>query len=116
MGLPKERRYLDQKLQRNEDIWARGLMRQILQMPHQQWSYQNATVNLKIKGCTRFEHNRLLEEIDQCLESDPRGFTTRPQAQATIMFANFEKLAKGTVTVNDNGYGYGWNSMRPIGP
>ena len=59
------------KLQRNEDIWARGLMRRLLQMTHQQWSYRNATVNLKIEGCTRFEHNRLLEEINQCLESDP---------------------------------------------
>ena len=59
------------KLKRNEDIWARGLMRRLLQMTHQQWSYRNATVNLKIEGCTRFEHNCLLEEIDQCLESDP---------------------------------------------
>ena len=52
------------KLQQNEDSWAPGLMRRLLQMTHQQWSYQNATVHLKIDGCTRIEHNCLLEEID----------------------------------------------------
>jgi hypothetical protein len=82
------------KLQRNEDSWARGLMRRLLQMTHQQWSYQNATVHLKIEGCTRIEHNQLLEEIDQCLDSDP-GVLLQDHRQ--LMFADFEKLAKGTV-------------------
>ena len=82
------------KLQRNEDSWARGLMRRLLQMTHQQWSYRNATVHLKIEGCTRIEHNQLLEEIDQCLDSDP-GVLIQDHRQ--LMFADFEKLAKGTV-------------------
>jgi len=82
------------KLQRNEDSWARGLMRRLLQMTHQQWSYRNATVHLKIEGCTRIEHNQLLEEIDQCLDSDP-GVLLQDHRQ--LMFADFEKLAKGTV-------------------
>ena len=82
------------KLQRNEDSWARGLMRRLLQMTHQQWSYRNATVHLKIDGCTRIEHNQLLEEIDRCLDSDP-GVLLRDHRQ--LMFADFEKLAKGTV-------------------
>jgi hypothetical protein len=82
------------KLQRNEDSWARGLMRQLLQMTHQQWSYRNDTVHLKIDGCTRIKHNQLLEEIDRCLDSDP-GVLLQDHRQ--LMFADFEKLAKGTV-------------------
>jgi len=82
------------KLQRNEDSWARGLMRRLLQMTHQQWSYRNATVHLKIEGCTRIKHNQLLEEIDQCLDSDP-GVLLQEHRQ--LMFVDFEKLTKGTV-------------------
>jgi hypothetical protein len=81
------------KLQQNEDSWARGLMRRLLQMTHQLWSYQNATVHLKIDGCTRIEHNCLLEEIDQCLDSDPEVLL---QEHRQLMFADFEKLARGT--------------------
>ena len=53
------------ELKRNGDCWARGLMKQLLQMTHQQWTYRNATVHLKVKdGCTIVEHKRLLEEIN----------------------------------------------------
>jgi hypothetical protein len=68
-------------------------MRRLLQMTHQQWSYRNATVHLKTDGCTRIEHNRLLEEIDQCLDSDP-GVLLQEHRQ--LMFADFEKLARGS--------------------
>jgi hypothetical protein len=54
-------------------------------MTHQQWSYQNATVHLKIKRRTRIEHNQLLEEIDQCLDSDP-GVLLQDHRQ--LMFAD----------------------------
>ena len=43
---------------------------------------------------TRIEHNQLLEEIDRCLDSDP-GVLLQDHRQ--LMFADFEKLAKGTV-------------------
>jgi hypothetical protein len=44
--------------------WARGLMTQLMQMTHQQWSYRNATVHLKVKdGCTTAEHNKALNSF-----------------------------------------------------
>ena len=83
------------KLQRDGDSWARGLMRRLLQMTHQQWTYRNATVHLKVKdGCTIVEHKRLLDEIDKCLNSDPEELL---REHKQLLFTNFENLAKGPV-------------------
>jgi hypothetical protein len=82
-------------LRRGWDSWARGLMRRLLEMTHQQWRYRNATVHLKIKdGCTAVEHRRLLEEINQCLDSDPEELL---REHKQLLFTNFKNLAKGPV-------------------
>ena len=81
------------KLTRGGDKWARGLMRRLLQMTHQQWLYRNATVHMKIKdGCTLVEHTRVLDEIDQCLDSDPDELL---QEHKNLLFTNMENLARG---------------------
>ena len=85
----------NRKLQRDSDSWARGLMRRLLQMTHQQWSYRNATVHLKIKdGCTLVEHTRLLDEIAYCLNTDPEELL---REHKQLLFTNFENLATGSV-------------------
>jgi hypothetical protein len=83
------------KLRRGWDSWARGLMRRLLQMTHQQWMYRNATVHLKIKhGCTAVEHRRLLDEINLCLDIDPEDLL---HEHKQLLFTNFKNLAKGPV-------------------
>ena len=60
------------KLRRSANKWTKELMRRLLQITHQQWTYRNATVHLKIKdGRTRAEHEIIVAEILECTHIDP---------------------------------------------
>jgi len=63
---------LKRKLRRSAGKWMKGLMRRLLQITHQQWTYRNATVHLKMKdGRTTAQHETILSEILECAYVDP---------------------------------------------
>jgi hypothetical protein len=83
------------KLKRGGGKWARGLMSKLLQITHQQWMYRNATVHLKIKdGCTVVQHQRALDEIEMCLDTDPEELL---REHSHLLFTNFKNLATGPI-------------------
>ncbi len=54
----KSRDLTDHHPERNADHWARGLMRRLLEIVHQQWLYRNATVYMKLDiGITVDQYN-----------------------------------------------------------
>ncbi len=62
----------DRHLERNADYWARGLMRRLLEMVHQQWLYRNAMVHMSLQdGLPRDKHEQILTPINGCLGIDP---------------------------------------------
>ena len=84
-----------QKLSRGGDKWTRGLMTRQLQITYQQGMYCNATVHRKIKdGCMEVQHEQLLNEIDQCINTDPEELL---REHKHLLFTNFRKLANGPV-------------------
>ncbi len=85
----------DRKLKQGSGKWARGLMSKLLQITHQQWMYRNATVHLKIKdGCMVVQHQRALDKIEMCLDTDPEELL---QEHSHLLFTNFKNLAAGPI-------------------
>jgi hypothetical protein len=83
------------KLRRSANKWTKELMRRLLQITHQQWTYRNATVHLKIKdGRTRAEHETLVAEILECAHVDPDDLLAEHRH---LVGCNFMKLVTGPV-------------------
>ena len=57
---------------RSADFLARGLMRRLLQITHEQWIYRNATDHLKVRdGLTVTQHEAILTTMEGYLYTDP---------------------------------------------
>jgi hypothetical protein len=68
----RSRDLAQQRIQKSADHWARGLMRRLLEIVHQQWLYQNAMVPMKMEdNLTVDQHRQILTRIKECLEIDP---------------------------------------------
>jgi hypothetical protein len=81
MAPSKARRYMTRNLRRSAGKWMKELMRRLLQITHQQWTYRNATVHLKVTDgsealvaeifeCTHVNPDELLEEHKHLVESN----------------------------------------------
>jgi hypothetical protein len=71
----------------NADYWARGLMRSLLEIVHQQWLYRNATVHMKLKdGMTMEQHQLILTRIEECLKIDPSDLLEENQGLLHLDF------------------------------
>ncbi len=85
----------ERKLEQSADHWARGLMRRLLEIVHQQWLYRNATVHMKLKdGITSAQHILILKRIEECLEIDPEELLKKNK---DLLYADFTQLAIGPV-------------------
>lgn len=81
------------KLKRSATQWMTGLMRRLLQITHQQWTYRNATVHVKIKdGKTVAQHEEILKEITNCALIDPEDLLAEHKH---LFFTDFKKLTSG---------------------
>jgi len=67
----KARHIKRSSLTRSANIWARGLIRRLLQMTHAQWVYRNATVHLEVKeGRTTAAHETILATMEGFLHNN----------------------------------------------
>jgi len=83
------------KLRRSANKWTKELMRRLLQITHQQWTYRNATLHLKIKdGRTRAEHEIIVAEILECAHIDPDELLAEHRH---LVGCDFTKLVTGPV-------------------
>jgi len=78
---------------RSADLWARGLMRRLLQITHEQWIYRNATVHLKVSdGLTVAQHETILTTMEGYLHTDPAQLL---EENSHLLYSNFVALAEG---------------------
>ena len=78
---------------RSADLWARGLMRRLLQITHEQWIYRNATVHLKVSdGLTVAQHESILTTMEGYLHTDPAQLL---EENRHLLYSNFVALAEG---------------------
>jgi hypothetical protein len=95
----------DRRLERNVDYWARGLMRQLLKMVHQQWLYRNATVHISLQdGLPRDKHDQILTRIEGCLGIDPGDLL---EEDRVLLQVDFKRLARSLPQRSWNGL-WGW--------
>ncbi len=86
----------DRRLERNADYWARGLMRRLLEMVHQQWLYRNAMVHMSLQdGLPRDKHEHILTRIEGCLGIDPGDLL---EEDRVILQVDFKRLARSSAT------------------
>ena len=85
---------LKRKLRRSAGKWMKGLMRRLLQITHQQWTYRNATVHLKMKDgrttANRPTRDNTIRNTGMCV-CRPR----RPPKHQHLVGCNFTKLVTG---------------------
>jgi hypothetical protein len=82
-------------LRRSAGKWMKELMRRLLQITHQQWTYRNATVHLKVKdGRTMAQHEAIVAEILECAHVDPAELL---EEHKHLVGCNFTKLVMGPV-------------------
>ncbi len=84
----------DRKLKRGSSKWARALMSELLQITHQQWIYQNASIHIIKDGCTVVQHRRALDDMDKYLDTDPEELL---REHTHLLFTNFKNLAEGPI-------------------
>jgi hypothetical protein len=85
----------NRNLRRSAGKWMKELMRRLLQITHQQWTYRNATVHLKVKdGRTIAQHEELVAEILECAHVDPDELL---EEHKHLVGCNFTKLVTGPV-------------------
>jgi hypothetical protein len=83
------------RIEKSADHWARGLMRRLLEIVHQQWLYWNATVHMKMEdNLTADQHRQILTRIKECLEIDPEELLEK---NWDLLQLDFERLATGPV-------------------
>jgi hypothetical protein len=86
----------DRHLERNADYWARGLMRWLLKMVHQQWLYRNATVHISLQdGLPREKLEQILTLIKVCLGLDPGDLL---EEDRVLLQVDFERLTRSSAT------------------
>ena len=82
-----------EKQLRSADLWARGLLRRLLQITHEQWIYRNATVHLKVSdGLTVAQHETILTTMEGYLHTDPAQLL---EENHHLLYSNFVALAEG---------------------
>jgi hypothetical protein len=70
-------------------------MQRLLELVHQQWLYQNATVHMILEdGMTAEQHKLILARIEECLEIDPGDLLEVNQG---LLQLDFEQLTTGPV-------------------
>jgi hypothetical protein len=91
----RSRDLAQRRIEKSADQWARGLMRRLLKIVHQQWLYRNATVHMKLEdNLTADQHRQILTRIEECLEIDPEDLLDENR---DLLQLDFERLATGPV-------------------
>jgi hypothetical protein len=68
-------------------------MQRLLQMPHAQWAYRNATVHLEVKdGQTATAHEIILKTMEGFLHTVPEQLL---EEHCHLLFSDFAALASG---------------------
>ena len=79
-------------LRTSAEFWARGLIRQLVQITHRQWVYQNSAVHLQVRGSlTQAQHDHLMDTIEDYIHVDP--MTLLPEDRG-LLKVDFDGLAE----------------------
>jgi len=80
-------------LRTTTDFWARGLMRRLLQLIHVQWIYRNHTVHFKYEGLTSTQHDTIISQMEDLLDTDPEALL--PEHRALLKY-DFEEMGEAS--------------------
>jgi hypothetical protein len=84
------------RLHKHAGHWCNGLILQLLQITHRQWTFCNGTVHLKgPDGLTEAHQRSLADKWEALLWTDP---STLLSEDRYLLDVNFEELGKGSAS------------------
>jgi hypothetical protein len=84
------------RLRKHAGHWCNGLILQLLQMTHRQWTFRNGTVHLKgPDGLTAAQQRSLARKCEALLWTDP---STLLSEDRYLLDVNFEELGEGSAS------------------
>ena len=80
-------------LRKHAGHWVKGLILQLLQIVHRQWTYRNGSIHIKLRdGMTEKQHLQLMRRCEELLWTDP---TTLLEDDRVLLEMDFEGLGLG---------------------